>query len=167
MRFQSLRSLLNLPAISAAILIATALPAQADEPVMNNISGEELMALMQGWGYRAELGVDDYDDPLISSSAAGVGFDVFFYDCNQSQPKRCESLMMTTAFDFDSSVDLAIANDWNLNNRFGRAYIDEEGDPIIELDYELLGGVTPANIKQMFSYWEGTLGDFSETIGWR
>ncbi len=167
MRCRHALTLLSATAIGLTMGLSALSPAQAEQPTMNNISGPELVALMQGWGYRAELGVDDYDDPMISSSAAGVPFDVIFYDCNQAEPKRCESLMISTGFDFEGTVELSVANDWNLNNRFGRAYIDEEGDPIIELDYEMLGGVTPANIEQTFKYWEASLGDFSEKIGWR
>ena len=167
MRPDTALTILSATTIGLIMGLSVLSPAQADEPTMSNISGPELVALMQGWGYRAELGVDDYNDPMISSAASGVPFDVIFYDCNQSEPKRCESLMISAGFDFEGSVELSVANDWNLNNRFGRAYVDEEGDPILELDYEMLGGVTPTNIQQTFKYWEASLGDFSGKIGWR
>ncbi|MEO0392600.1 MAG: YbjN domain-containing protein [Pseudomonadota bacterium] len=167
MRSRTSTSFMAIAALTMSIGFTTPNTAQAADKMYTNISGSELVELMQDWGYRATLGVDDYDDPLVSSSASGVNFDVFFYDCNTDDPKRCESLMLTTVFDFEEAVPLTVANDWNLNNRFGRAYIDNEGDPIIELDYEMLGGVTAGNLHQTFKYWENTVGDFSEKIGWR
>jgi hypothetical protein len=41
-------------------------------------------------------------------------------------------------------------NEWNKSKRFGRAYIDAEGDPCVELDYDLEGGVSEDSIKVWF-----------------
>ena len=41
-------------------------------------------------------------------------------------------------------------NEWNKTKRFGRAYIDAEGDPCVELDYDLEGGVSDDSLKVWF-----------------
>lgn len=41
-------------------------------------------------------------------------------------------------------ANLTKVNEWNRNKRYSRAYIDGDGDPVIELDLDLRGGVTPA-----------------------
>lgn len=37
-------------------------------------------------------------------------------------------------------------NAWNRSKRYSRAYLDEEGDPHLELDLDLEGGLTEARI---------------------
>ena len=49
-----------------------------------------------------------------------------------------------------TSANVNIINEWNKTKRFGRAYIDAEGDPCVELDYDLEGGVSDDSIKVWF-----------------
>ncbi|MCU0625118.1 MAG: YbjN domain-containing protein [Gemmatimonadaceae bacterium] len=42
---------------------------------------------------------------------------------------------------------LRAVNDWNRDIRYSRAYIDEDGDPVLELDLDLAGGVMPERIR--------------------
>lgn len=37
-------------------------------------------------------------------------------------------------------------NTWNKSKRYSRAYMDDDGDPVIELDLDLAGGVTKERI---------------------
>jgi hypothetical protein len=46
-----------------------------------------------------------------------------------------------------TSATLNSMNEWNKNKRFGRAYLDNDGDPCVELDYDLEGGVSDASLK--------------------
>jgi hypothetical protein len=49
-----------------------------------------------------------------------------------------------------TKANVNTVNDWNKSKRFGRAYIDGDGDPCVELDYDLEGGVTDESIKVWF-----------------
>lgn len=49
-----------------------------------------------------------------------------------------------------TGATLTKVNEWNKSKRFGRAYIDAEGDPCVELDYDLEGGVSDDSIKVWF-----------------
>ncbi len=49
-----------------------------------------------------------------------------------------------------TSANVNTVNEWNKTKRFGRAYIDAEGDPVVELDYDLEGGVSDESIKVWF-----------------
>ena len=42
-------------------------------------------------------------------------------------------------------------NEWNKTKRFGRACIDAEGDPCVELDNDLEGGVSDDSLKVWFA----------------
>jgi hypothetical protein len=45
---------------------------------------------------------------------------------------------------------LNIINDWNRNNYYSRSYVDQGGDPTLELELDLTGGVTEARILDFF-----------------
>jgi hypothetical protein len=47
----------------------------------------------------------------------------------------------------NASVTLQQVNEWNRTKRYSRAYLDSDGDPVIELDLDLAGGVTVARVK--------------------
>jgi hypothetical protein len=45
-----------------------------------------------------------------------------------------------------TDATLEKVNQWNASKRFSRAYIDDDGDPVIELDLDLEGGITMARV---------------------
>ncbi len=49
-----------------------------------------------------------------------------------------------------TKATITTVNEWNKTKRFGRAYIDAEGDPCVELDYDLEGGVSDDSIRVWF-----------------
>lgn len=71
-----------------------------------------------------------------------------------------KSLLFHTGF-VDTETTLRHVNDWNRENRFSRSYISDDGDPILELDLDLDGGVTLERIyrflercRSQFVQWE-------------
>lgn len=148
--------------VLAAGLLAAG-PATAADKLHARLTGEQLQGLMQDLGYRAQLGVDDAGDPMIDSTASGYKYRVLFYDCEGD--KGCGALEFWAGFDADEPGDLAKMNEWNLNKRFGRAYLDEEGDPIVTIHYNLAGGVTQTNIEDMFEWWELVVAEFAAYVG--
>jgi hypothetical protein len=42
-------------------------------------------------------------------------------------------------------------NEWNRTKRYSRSYLDEEGDPFLELDLDLAGGVLKERIVDFLS----------------
>lgn len=60
---------------------------------------------------------------------------------------------MVSAF-ADTRATLQDVNTWNQEKRFARAYLDTDGDPVVEAELDLAGGVTIARVK-----------DFIQTFG--
>lgn len=56
------------------------------------------------------------------------------------------SAQLFAGFSSSRALSPVIINEWNRTKRFSRAYIDQEGDPILESDIDLEGGVTEAAI---------------------
>ena len=65
---------------------------------------------------------------------------------------------------FRGKVDLAAVNAWNQKARFSRAYLDDSGDPAIESDLDVSGGVTKGVIDAFIKQFRTTLGVYSEAL---
>ena len=49
---------------------------------------------------------------------------------------------------FRGKATLSRINEWNRSKRFCRAYTNTKGEPVLESDIELTGGVTERNVKE-------------------
>jgi hypothetical protein len=148
----------------AAGLFAIAAPAAA-ENVRPQDPGSLVRALQAG-GYQAKLGTDKVGDPMITSAASGTTFQIFFYNCTAH--KECATVQFHSGYDFNKPLPLETINAWNSSQRFGRAYLDKENDPILEMDVDLDdGGVTPLLFIDNMEFWASVLPKFEKHIGYR
>lgn len=150
-----------------AACIALASPAVAeDADAIESVDAtdpEKLASLIRDLGYRATVEQDDAGDPMISSSAGGSDFHIYFYGCEGGG--QCRTLLFQVGYDLESGTTVDVVEDWNENVLFGRAYLDEEADPWVEMPVNLFGGVNRANFEDTFDWWEVVLDDFERHIG--
>jgi hypothetical protein len=151
-------------ALVAAAVMAAPLPAAAASMVTAT-DPQSLVKAMQAAGYQANLTTDKQGDPKIDTGVSGTRFAIYFYGCKDN--KNCRTVTFSTGYNLDNSATLEQINEWNQAQRFGRAYIDDEGDPILEMDLDLEdGGVTPALFIDNIEYWESALENFEKHIGY-
>jgi len=151
--------------LAAAVLAgAWAFPAQA-EMVRAQDPGTLVRALQEA-GYAAKLGTDKLGDPMITSGISGTTFQIYFYNCTDH--KQCATVTFHSGYDLTAATGLDKINEWNSRQRFGRAYLDKENDPIIEMDVDLDdGGLSPALFIDNIEFWASALGNFERHIGFR
>jgi hypothetical protein len=148
----------------AALAAGWALPAQA-QMVRAQDPGSVVKALQDG-GYAAQLGIDKVGDPMITSGVGGTTFQIFFYNCTDH--RDCTTVQFHSGYDLATSPSLEQINAWNRGKRFGRAYLDAENDPILEMDVDLDdGGLSPLLFIDNIEFWASVLGDFEKQIGFR
>lgn len=126
---------------------------------------EKLASLIRDLGYRATVEKDNAGDPMISSSAGGVEFNIYFYGCEGGE--RCRSVLFQVGYDLESGTTVDLIEEWNENVLFGRAYLDDEADPWLEMPVNLFGGVNRDNFADTFDWWETVLGEFESHIGFK
>lgn len=108
-------------------------PAPADQ-ILRQTSAEQIKDILakEGWAVRVDEdgdvewkidGIRAYI--LIDTSRTAIQFHVAFKDGNATLKK---------------------VNEWNKNRRFSRDYLDDSGDPHLELDLDFEGGITPARV---------------------
>jgi hypothetical protein len=143
---------------------ACALPAQAQ--MVRAQDPASLVRALQDSGYTAQIGTDKVGDPLITSGVGGTTFQIFFYNCTDH--RECATVTFHSGYDLNTPVTLEQMNEWNRSKRFGRAYLDGEDDPILEMDVDLDdGGLSPLLFIDNIEFWASVLGDFERLIGYR
>ncbi len=55
-------------------------------------------------------------------------------------------------------------NAWNRDKRFGKAYLDDDGDPALEMNVNLRYGVSRKNFDDTVDFWRIVLKTFKEEV---
>ncbi len=156
-------------AAAALALLVLAGPAAADS-VMRDISADELVKIMRGQGFAAQADTASDGTPLIVARLGQVKFGVTTYGCKGAKgAMRCSRLQFVTVFDLQNapSMEAVMAmNAYNNKRLFGRAYIDPQGDAILDMTVNLSRGVTRDNLVDNMTVWTGVLSNFMSDFGW-
>jgi hypothetical protein len=148
----------------AAFAAAWALPAQAQ--MVKAQDPGSLVRALQKEGFAAKLDKDKVGDPMITSGVSGTTFYIYFYNCTDH--RNCATVTFRSGYDLKASPGLEKINEWNRDKRFGRAYLDKEDDPILEMDLDLDdGGMSQALFIDNLQFWTSVLGAFEKAIGYR
>jgi hypothetical protein len=149
---------------AAVIAPSVAMAGPEGDIHQDGMTGAEVAKWLQNAGYKAELSTDKGGDPLIKTAAQGVNFTVYFYDCTEKP--RCKAIQFSAGFDLKVPLTAAKINEWNRNNRYLKAYIDDEGDPHVEYDVNVNAGRTKAGLDDDFAVWTSMIDDFTKFIDW-
>ena len=148
----------------AAVAASWALPAQAQ--MVRAQDPNTVVQALQSGGYSATIGTDSVGDPMITSGIGGTTFQIFFYNCTDN--RQCATVQFHSGYDLNEAISLERINQWNRSQRFGRAFLDAEGDPILEMDVDLDdGGISRLLFIDNIEFWSSILGNFERHIGYR
>jgi len=120
-----------------------------------------ILSLAEGWG-SATLETDSVGDPKIVGRMDGTRYAIYFFGCDDSH-KGCRSIMFRAAWNLDG-LGYSYINEWNRTKRFGKASLDSENDPVIEMNINLDHGVTVENLDDNFDWWRVILSGFIEYL---
>lgn len=115
--------------LAAVLLFASETGAHAQQ-VVDRISASQLKGIFQEQGYSYKLEPNGNILWRIEGVKAAV-----------MRSKDGNHLTFRVYFG-NSSTTLAKINAWNKSKKFSRSYLDDDGDPVLQLDLELDGGVT-------------------------
>lgn len=151
---------LVLPILIALTATATA-AAQMPSDLIYGDSVDAIVQIAAGWG-SASRDVDSYGDPMVRGRINGIGYSIYFYGCSE-KGIECSSIQFYAGF-LDYTGGLERLNQWNLDNRFGKAYLFNDGTVGVSLNVNLDGGVTRANLDDTFGFWDLVIRDFPDFI---
>ncbi|ATF16870.1 YbjN domain-containing protein [Phaeobacter gallaeciensis] len=116
-------------------------------------------------GVEFEVTTDDVGDPKLKVDYYGNDFSIYFYGCENN--KNCDAIQFFSGYQTDGGIRVVKINEWNTENRFGRAYISDEGSARVELDVYLGNtGMNPDDFAELLGYWSRIVQDFEEFINW-
>ena len=152
-----------MPTIAGGTLaLAMSLSAQAQTLLTGTDTGAILdSAELLG---SATLSAQPNGDPVINGKIGDLGYQIYFKNCTAAA--ACEDLNFYVGFG-NIKPTLEVINDWNRDKRFGRAYLDEVQDAVIEMDLDLVKGVTPEYRASQMGLWSMVVAEFSTHIGYK
>lgn len=150
--------------ISALSVVMAAAPNADAEEVADATDPERLASIIRDLGYRAKLETDGVGDPIIHSSVGGTDFSILFYGCAEDSHDQCQVLLYKVGYDLTDGASLDLVNEWNATRLVGRAYLDEEDDPWLEMAVNMHAGVSRANFEDTFDWWEVSVDWFEAHI---
>ena len=116
-------------------------------------------------GAKVEATTDNVGDPKLRVDYYGSEFSVYYYGCEDN--RNCDAVQFFSGYQTDGSVRLSTINEWNMQNRFARSYVSEEGSARIEMDIFMgRDGVSANDFARQVSMWSRAMKDFEEFIGW-
>jgi hypothetical protein len=159
--------------VAAAVALALTATAADAQNTRKRTTGAELItgsdidsiiASLSRNGFTVELSMDGDGDPMLESTDDDEPFTVNFYGCDNGD--NCEYMQFVSGWDLEDGIDLESIEDWNKNRVWGRAFLDEDSDPWVDLAINLKGGVTVENLDDTVSWWWSVMRDFEDHIGW-
>jgi hypothetical protein len=164
--------------IAAVFVAAAAMVASCDAEAQNakkstaggsaslitGSSFDAMMTALDNNGFRVKLSMDKDGDPLFESTDDDEPFTIHFYGC--SAGKDCQYIQFEEGWDLKNGTTPDVIAKWNQQMVWGRAYLDSDNDPWIDLAVNLKGGVSAENFDDTVSWWWSVLRDFEDHIGW-
>ncbi|MCW8919154.1 MAG: YbjN domain-containing protein [Gammaproteobacteria bacterium] len=121
---------------------------------------DAILDIAKGFG-SAILKKDSSGDPFITGRIDGTQYGIIFSGC--SDGKECDDILFASAWG-GVKVSMNDINAWNRTKKFGRAILDKDEDPRLEMAVNLDYGVTRRNFEDTFNWWTKALSGFKKDV---
>ena len=143
-----------------AVMLSVSAHAQAP---LTGANTTEILNAAKSYG-TAELTKQSNGDPQITGKINDITYQIYFRNCTDNT--NCEDLNFYLGF-LDLKPGLEKINEWNFSKRFSRAYIDGDQDACIEMDLDLVQGVSAEYLDSQFGLWKMVVDQFSTHVGYK
>jgi len=149
--------------LAAALLMAggrTGLA--ADSALLDGNSSDAILNLMRGYG-SATLGTQNDGTPKILGKIDGQPYTIYFSSCDAKTHADCQDLDFYAGY-LGVKPSLERINAWNRDTRFGRAYLDNDGDAGMDMDVNTDKGVSADNMDSTLALWAQLVKKFTAYV---
>jgi hypothetical protein len=108
---------------------------RSGKSLVEQVTVEQLANFLRGEGYSVE-----------STAENKVVWKLEGSRCRLFVSSEGKSIQFYTVLT-GSNANMRKVNDWNKSKRYSRCYLDDDGDPVLELDLDLEGGVTVDRLR--------------------
>jgi opacity protein-like surface antigen len=131
----------------------TARPVQ--QGLITGTDANGLAAALQRAGVTAEVKTEGRQASVLGRIET-LPFQAFLGNCNPSGG-GCTDIEIYAGFSGGRRMPLERINGWNARTRYARAFLDEDGDPALQMDISLQGGVSAASLNGHLQTWGAAL----------
>jgi hypothetical protein len=144
-----------------ALLLGAGMAVAPAHAADGGVTGPEVVAVFAQMDLEPELTTDSVGDPMVKFKINGLNAFANFYDCSDG---TCGSLQLEVGLDMPDGLSLQMANVVNTRYRYVRVYLDDEMDPFIQYDFEVLHTDHVAHITSQVELYGSLLEKVAETI---
>ena len=121
---------------------------------------EDILNAAKGFG-SANLDKTSKGNPVLVGRIDGVKYTIMFQGCTDG--KDCRNIMFRAGWS-DVEVPLDKINAWNAAAFFGKAYLDSDADPVLEMPVTMKYGMPSDNLENVFEWWVTVLSGFKKDV---
>jgi hypothetical protein len=145
--------------VSLALLSLAATPALAQETI-DATDPTKLEAILKGFGVARIEANSNSGNPQIDGRADGKSYKLFFYGC--SEKVNCKSVQFWAYWDQEAEVEKL--NAFNKDTRYGKVYLDDDKDVILEFDVNMVYGISEKTFEDNADIWVTLLGRVDKDV---
>lgn len=143
---------------------ATAVMTDAVPAMITAADPQSIMAALKAKGWKPELNTSDHDVRSIEFTVDGIATTIRFFNCDDDGA-ACSTLNFYVGFSGTDYHSFEGINNYNAKRRFGRAYLDDDGDPCLEMDVDLdFDGIPNRNFLEYLNTWNLLIHDFRSRV---
>jgi len=166
----------------AAAMLATPALAQvvADQPIgraatsprgavaaslVTTLDANGLAAALRGADLSAEVKTEGRETSVLGRVGT-IPFQALLGSCDAGG-ERCSDIELYAGFTGGPRIPLERINGWNNRTRFARAFLLQSGDPALQMDISLQGGLSADSLKLHLETWGAALETYAAFIAFR
>lgn len=154
----------KLAATAALVATATAFTVPAHAELVGAARASVIADIVKAQGMKADIKQTAGEPDYIESSHDGLKYLILFMNCDDSQ-RNCKTIQFYMGYNDAKDTTLDELNVWNREKRFARAYRDDEGDPVLEMDLDLdFNGIPRENVGEALNTWKALMEAFQTHI---
>ncbi len=157
--FKSLRGLF---AAIACVLALAATPAFAKN-VIADLDG--IANLLRSKGNKVEIKGSGTERYIWVANPNAYTYSIDVMSCDEGTQRNCKSIQFHSGFTAERTITKDALHEYNKDHRFGRAFLDNEGQPAIQYDINLAeGGISEALLLDNVELWEVMIEIFGDFV---
>jgi hypothetical protein len=146
--------------VLSLVAVVPAAQAQRSE-LVDGDSTRSILDIARGFG-SADMDRRGDKDPAISGRMEGLKYSVLFSGCQRG--RDCKFIQLIASFELPKGYSDRDMNDWNKKRLFGKAFINDNRDAVISMNFTVYGGVTRANFSENMAQFKVFLREFNEFL---
>jgi len=134
-----------------------------ESAALQHLDPEVMSAILSRSDFTYEESRDADGDLVLKVAPSDSGaekIEIVFIGCRNDP--TCEDVLLRATYSPEQGAALKFVNDWNLRNRWGRAFINETKAPVLEMDISAYGGIGQDAIESMVSTFFKLVRDFAK-----